>query len=338
MKNRAWLILVFCGVLSSSLAAQQFRVNGYFSLDYLKGQSQSFFSQGSYQNARAGLIFSGEWTPQFSYALEIQSKDEMRFEIEQAWAGFFWSDTIHVKLGLYLVPFGKYNVSSRAFQTRSIQPPFPLNDVFPASWRDIGLLVEGKTGIFIYSAYLGNGLTEGENLRAGQQFKDNNHDKGRGSRLGFLVSQNIEVGLSYYSCKIDDEDKRGLSLKGVDLTWFDETYTLSGEYVRADIENPEPFSKGTAEGWFLIGSFSLGSISPFVAFEKYRYEDPFHGAGYAGPLAAGLGIFENRSRWAAGLVATIHPNFLVKLEYDFNKQQNLVLKDNVFLVQAAVHF
>lgn len=337
MNNRPVLLLVLCGVLAGSVFAQT-RVNGYFSADYLKGQSQSLFRKGSFQNTSAGLLFYGEKTPAFSYALEIQSNAAVRFEIVQAWASFLWSDALHLKLGLYLVPFGKYNESSRAFQTSLVQPPFPLSEFYPQNWRDIGLLVEGKTGFLAYSAYVGNGLAEAENLRAGQQFKDNNRDKGRGARLGFHLSQSLEAGFSYYAGRIDEENQRNLLLRGWDITWSGRSIRLAAEYAKAEIENPAPFSKGIAEGWFILCSINVGALSPLVAYEKYTYEDAFHGERYAGPLAAGRGIFDHRSLWAVGLVYAPHENFFLKFEYDFNRESNLELRDNVFRAQAAVHF
>jgi hypothetical protein len=337
MMNRFPSALALVGLFAVPAAAQV-HINGYFSADYVQGQRQSSFSLGSFQGAQAGLVLSGEWAPRFAYALEIRSRDVAKFEIEQAWLSFLWSEAVHVKVGLYLVPFGKYNESARPFQTRLVQPPLPVDDVFPSSWRDIGVLIEGKSEFLVYSAYLGNGLAEAGDLRSGQQFMDNNRDKGRGGRIGLLLSQALEAGVSYYSGKIDAENKRGLTLKGVDVTWSDARLHLTGEYVRAEIENPAPFAKGTAEGWFALGSFDIGSLSPFVAYQKIDYADPFHGAGFAGPLTAGMGVFDKRSLWALGLVATLHPNVLLKFEYDLNKESGLEVKNNVLRAQAAVHF
>ena len=337
MTKRFSSALVLVGLLMAPAAAQV-RINGYFSLDYGDGQAQSALSRGSFHEPQAGLVLSGEWSPRFAYTLEVRSRGVARFEIEQAWAGFRWSEAVQIKVGLYLVPFGKYNSSARPFQTRLISPPLPVGEVFPSSWRDIGLLIEGKSGFLVYSAYVGNGLAEGENLRAGQQFMDNNKDKGRGGRIGFLLSDAFEVGLSYYSGRIDAENDRGLTLKGVDLSWSDARLHLSGEYIKAEIENPAPFSQGTAEGWFALGSFDIGSLSPFVAYQKYDYEDAFHGPGFAGPLTAGQGLFDKRSLWGFGLIATVHPNILLKFEYDVHKESGLELKNNVFRAQAAVHF
>ena len=337
MTNRFLSALVLFGFVAIPAAAQV-KTNGYFSLVYGQGQRQSDISRGSFGDIQAGLVLSGEWATRFAYALEIRSRDVAHFEIEQAWAAFHWSDAVQIRVGLYLIPFGKYNQSARPFQTPLVQAPLPVSEVFPSSWREIGLLIEGKSGFLVYSAYIGNGLAEGENLGAGQQFADNNRDKGRGGRLGFLLSAAFEVGVSYYSGKIDAENDRGLTLKGVDLTWSDTSLRLSGEYVKAEIENPAPFSRGTAEGWFALGSFDIGSLAPFVAYEKINYEDAFHGPGFAVPMTPGLGLSDKRSLWAFGIVATVHPNILLKFEYDLNKESGLELKNNVFRAQAAVHF
>ncbi len=331
-------VLFIIGIVAGGTAFGQVLMNGYFSMDFLKGQKQSSYAHGSTENIRAGLIFSGEWTPQFSYALEVQTKEAMRPEIEQAWAGFTASEAFQLKLGLYLVPFGKYNASGRAFQTSLVESPYPVGEFFPSSWRDLGVLVEGKIGFLQYAAYMGNGLAEGENLRAGQQFKDNNSDKGKGVRLGFTPSQSLEIGVSYYKGKYDDTDERNLSLQGLDATWTATNFNIKAEYSRALADNPAPFSRGKAEGFFVQLWLNLGNLSPVVAYEKSRYEDAFHGPGFASPLQSGLGMFSDHSRWAFGLVYSPHQNFLLKVEYDVNREKNLELQDNIFRAQVAVHF
>jgi hypothetical protein len=337
MKKRL-AALFFIGLIGTGSASAQIRMNGYFSMDFLKGQTQSPFAKGSFENVRAGLIFSGQFSSQFSYALEVQTKQEMRPEIEQAWAGYTASEAFQLKLGLYLVPFGKYNSSGRAFQTSLVESPYPVGEFFPSSWRDLGLLIEGKIGFLEYSAYLGNGLAEGENLTAGQQFKDNNKDKGKGVRLGFYPSQNLEVGVSYYLGKYDDANTRNLTLQGVDATWTASNFNMKAEYSRALVDNPDPFSQGKAEGFFVELWINVQGFNPVVAYEKSKYEDAFHGIGFAGPLQTGLGIFSNHSRWAFGLMFSPQENVFLKIEYDVNHETNLELKDNVLRAQAAVRF
>jgi len=337
MIRRASPILALVGLLAAPAAAQV-AVSGYFSLDFSLGQTQSIFSQGTFHEAQAGLLLSGAWTERLTYVLEVRSRGVSRFEVEQAWAAFGWSDAFRVRAGLYLVPFGKYNASARPFETRLLSAPLPVGEAFPSSWRDLGLLADGRSGFLTYSAYIGNGLAEGEDLRAGQQFTDNNRNKGYGGRLGFLLSDALEAGLSYYKGRIDAANERGLTLKGADLTWASARLHLSGEYIRADVENPAPFSQGTAEGWFALGSYALGALSPFVAYETFDYKDAFHGPGFAAPLTAGLGVFDKRRLWAFGLTAAVNANILLKVEYDVHKESDLELRNNVFRAQAAVHF
>ena len=335
-KQQAALFLL--GMIAAGTASAQVQMNGYFSMDFLKGQKQSSYAQGSTENIKAGLIFSGQWTSQFSYALEVQTKEAMRPEIEQAWAGFTASEAFQLKLGLYLVPFGKYNSSGRAFQTSLVENPYPIGEFFPSSWRDLGILVEGKIGFLQYAGFLGDGLAEAESLPAGQQFKDNNSDKGKGGRLGFTPSQNLEVGVSYYTGKQDDANERKLSLLGFDATWTATNFNMKAEYVRALVDNPALFSRGEAEGFFAMLWLNLGQLSPVVAYEKSKYEDSFHGPGFEVPLQSGLGVFSDHSRWAFGLVYSPHQNFLLKIEYDLNREKNLELQDNIFRAQVAVHF
>jgi len=335
---RKQLLPVLSLWLGLSLPAfSQLHLRGYFSQDYLKGQADSAVPQGSFENIRAGLIFSGEWSPQFSYALEIQAKDFNRFEVEQAWATFRWSEAVRVRLGLYLVPFGRYNESGRSFETRLVERPLPVSLNYPASWRDIGAVVEGKIGFVTYSAYIGNGLAEADSLGAGQQFRDNNRNKALGGRLGLLLDQGLEAGASYYSGRMDPANSRGLSLLGFDATWASRGMRLSAEYSRAKIDNPAPYAAGTAEGYFVLFSFDIAGLSPLVAYEKNRTEDAFHGPGFAAGPLPGAGIFDNRNLWAVGLVYAASPNILIKLEYDFNRE-SAGLKNDIFRAQAAVHF
>jgi len=96
---------------------------------------------------------------------------EWKPEIEQAWMGWTYSAAFRVRLGLFLVPFGRMNEANRPYQTMLVAFPYPYGEVFPASWREIGAMLEGQTGIFRYSAYIGNGLAEADTTASGQQIQ-----------------------------------------------------------------------------------------------------------------------------------------------------------------------
>jgi hypothetical protein len=217
-----------------------------------------------------------------------------------------------------------------------VKAPLHVDELYPSSWRDIGLLAEGKWGGIVYSAYLGNGLAEESRLSRSQQFSDNNKDKGKGARVGLSLGDGLEGAVSYYVSKYDQGSERNLVLKGVDLKWLMEGFQLISEYARADLENPSPFPKGKAEGYFVQISFNISGLRPVGSYQKLSYRDPFHGEGFAG--SEGLGIDEEKIRWTIGLVYYASSNVVFKVEYDLNREREQEINNNILLVQMALNF
>jgi len=334
MKFKSSFFLI--GLLACSLPLQG-ELSGYLSFDFVKGQTDSFASEGTFQKALIGLLFFGDLTPNLDYFAEARFKDETRLEMEQALLRIRPSRTFSLKLGLFLVPFGRYNTSNRPHQTVLVNPPLPVANFYPLSWRDIGLLVEGRWRGFFYSAYLGNGLGEGQNLSAGQQFRDNNKDKGKGVRGGLSLSQEFEAGFSYYQGRYDAKNERSLILKGVDLSWVAEGVYLLAEYTQAEISNPPGIDRGKAEGYFIQASFDMGLLRPVGSYQKLNYRDVFHGQEFL-PDLGGEGIDEDRSRWTLGIVYTATANTFFKIEYEWNREKEIEVKNNLFLFQVALSF
>ncbi len=325
-------------VLLTAAAPGQIRLNGYFSSDYTQALGKSSGRWSSFGNPAAGLIVSGEWTPQFNYVLEMRTGADWKPEIEQAWAGWNYSEAFRVRLGLFLVPFGRTNEANRPYQTLLVAYPYPYGEAFPASWREIGAMVEGRTGIFRFAAYIGNGLAEADTPAHGQQFSDNNKNKAYGLRAGLSLSQELEIGGSYYRGRQDAGDARSLVLYGADAAWVTKNVRCTAEYTRADIDNPASFARGRADGWNVQLGLNFGQFTPLVAYAKSKTSDPFHGLGWTAGGAAGAGILANHDRWALGASYALYANILLKLEYDIQKDTLLGRKDNVLRVQAAVHF
>lgn len=335
MKNKK---IFFFFIFFAFLASAQGKINSYLSFEYIKGQAESNISQGSFQNAQFGLVFSGEISQRIGFFSEIRFKKDNTVEIEQALLRLKSSESFSLQLGLYLVPFGKYNQSNRPHQTALIEDPLHVERMYPSSWRDLGILLEGKFSGLLYSAYLGNGLSESENLNGAQQFKDNNPDKGKGVRLGLALSREIEVGYSHYRGKYDEGNERSLVLQGWDLSWSARSFQFLAEYSKANLENPENFGKGKAEGYFFQLASNVDNLQFVVSYQRAKYQDPFHGKGFIRPDYAGVGISEEKSRWALGLVYLIAQNVFFKLEYDFNREKEFELKDNTLLAQIALSF
>lgn len=336
-RNILIVLSLFITVFPQDMRAQ-FKAGGYFSFQYENGESQADFPDGTFRRVQAGLLFTGESNKIFLYDLEIRFKTETSVEVEEAWIAIQPSPGFHLRLGFYLVPFGKYNRASRPHETDLIQTPLHLEALYPASWRDIGLLAEGNIGIFNYSGYLGNGLREAQDVPSGQQFKDNNADKAAGGRVGVLLSQSCEVGLSYYRGKYDDEGSRSLALQGADVTWQTDSFLFFYEYGKALIDNPEEYASGETEGHFLLLSLKIGEFSPLISYQVVKSGDPYHGPGFLAGVSPGSGISSELKRWAVGLTYRPSANIVIKIEYDFNKEKDLDLKNNVFLGQVALQF
>jgi hypothetical protein len=318
-------------------AAAEYKLNGYLSGQYQNGQIASDSPDGSFGWVRAGLLFSGTAASIFTYGLEARFKSENQLEIEEAWAGVGNASSFQLRLGLYLVPFGKYNTANRPFQNPFVQTPLLQANLYPESWRDVGLLAEGKWSGLGYSVYLGNGLGEGQDLRDGQQFEDNNGQPAAGGRAYFTLSQGFEIGGSYYKGSYDDQGQRDLELWGADATWKSQGFLITYEYGRANIDNPEGYGSGLAEGHFVLASLTLGELTPFASYQTLKYIDPYHGEDYQDPLLA-AGINADINRWAVGLAYSPAPNFQFKAEYDFNGETGVEIDNDIFLAQVAVLF
>lgn len=323
-------------LFASCLTALQARINGYLSFAYLKGQEQTDVSRGSFESGQAGLVFSGELAAGFEYLAEFNLSPEAGFEFDQALAVFKPSESFSLKAGLYRVPFGRYNSANRPHQTLLVKSPLNIETTFPLRWRDVGVLVEGRTRSFFYSVFLGNGLAEEESLSQGQQFKDRNRDKGKGGRFGLVLGQAFEVAYSHFRGKYDEGNARLLVLQAVDLAWALEGITIFSEYTRARLDLPD--GQGHAEGFYVMASFEMDRLRPVASFQRIKYEDGFHGPGFLSPDAAGEGISENLKRWTVGFVYSLAENLLLKFEYDFNREKDIEIKNNSFSIQAALSF
>ncbi len=335
--KKSVLLAALMALLAAALPGQV-RLNGYFSSDYTQPLDKSSGRVGSFGNLDAGLIVSGDWTSQFNYVLEMRMGESWKPEIERAYLGWNYSDAFRLRVGLYLVPFGRMNEADRPYQTMLVAYPYPYGEAFPASWRDIGAMLEGQTGIFRYAAYIGNGLAEADTLADGQQFSDNNKNKAYGLRLSFSLSQELEIGGSYYHGRQDAADTRNLVLYGADAAWVTKDVRCIAEYTQADIDNPASFAPGRAEGWNVQLGVNLGQFTPVLAYAKSKSSDPFHGLGWTADGGIGAGILANHDRWALGVDFAPYANILLKLEYDIQKDTLLDRKDNVLRIQAAVHF
>lgn len=325
----AIVIVLLAGLALPARAQNEVKYGGYLSFEYVKGQTESDSPRGSLENLLAGFLVAGTVSQKFGFAVEAQARGVSSFDLLQAWAGFLPSKTFTARAGLFLVPFGSWNRASRPHETILVRTPLNLEPLFPSYWRELGLLVEGEVGVLAYAAYIGNGLAETDGTVPAQQFSDNNTDKAKGGRIGLLLGQGLQAGVSYYTGKYDEQNLRDLVLEGADLAWVTEQWEVRGEYTKAFLENPQPFERGESEGFYVLAAMSFRSLQPFGSFQKNTYVDSYHGGG----------IDLDRSRWAAGIRWVLGQTLFLKFEYDWNKEKEaVVLKNNQFQAQVGLSF
>ena len=313
---------------SQSQGQSQVKYGGYLSLEYVKGQLESAFPKGVIQYPLVGFLAAGQVGQQFGFAIEARALSLSSFDLAQAWVGFLPSRAVTIKAGLFIVPFGAWNRSSRPHETLLIRTPLNLEYLYPPMWRDLGVLIEGEVGVLSYAAYLGNGLAESDALGSGQQFNDNNADKAKGGRVGLAIGGAARAGVSYYTGKMDDQNMRDLTLEGADFAWVTGQWEVHGEYTKAAIENPPPFENGKSEGYAIWATMGFRSLQPIGSFQKVKYDDLYHGGG----------ILRDQSRWTLGLRYVLSSTLFIKAEYDWNKEKEPVLKNNQIQVQMGVSF
>jgi hypothetical protein len=325
-----FLLLVL--VLTARLAAQteiaaEDKTHGYFSMSFLKGQKGGEYSRGSFGEVGAGILFSGHFTPQLQFRLEIRSRSEARFELEEALLDLEISKALNVHLGMHLVPFGRFNRRNRPQEQKLVRVPLVVEAAYPASWRDIGLMVSGQLSFLNYAASLGNGLGQGSDQEPAQQFTDNNAAKGLTGRLGLRWSKEVETAFSYSRQAFDREGRRTARLWAADGAWNTDNYELAGEYIILEYERPADIGGSMkTEGWYVELAFNYQTLWPVVSYQRLSL------------TPAAVEEADRKSRWAVGLLWLLRPGILFKAEYDWNREPGHEIKDDLFSFQVAVSF
>ena len=200
------------------------QVGGYLAAEYAKSEAEGLDPEGTFGNPLAGVVLSGQLAQRVSFTTEASFYHWNSFDLNQAWLSFQASEYFNAKLGLFIVPFGFYNENNLPHQMDTVTLPLNIVYLFPLTWRDVGVSGSGMVSGLEYAVYLGNGLSEGEYLSDGQQFRDNNRNKGWGGRLNLALGDGLSVGYSYYRGKYDDDNSRYRTMQAGTAAWTTSDY------------------------------------------------------------------------------------------------------------------
>jgi hypothetical protein len=334
MKNRFIVSLALLVWMGGALFSAQ---NGFISFEYAKGQEQSEAELGIFRNIEAGILFSGSLAPRFDFLTELSFEYGGGYAIEQALLGYRASEAFVLKFGLFAVPFGSFNETNRPHLNPLVSTPLNVDYLLPRRWKDVGIVLEGTISGIFYSAYIGNGIGEDEDLASSQLFLDNNMDKGRGGKVGIYLGQGVDVSYSRYWGRYDGDNTRDCRMQALAANWLGRGFQAHFERIWTVLQNPMDWEDGEASGYYVQAAFDVDNLQPFVSLQTLSYQDPFHGPGFV-PDQGGEGIALDKTRWAAGLIYFPAPGILFKFEYDWNKDNNSEIQDNVYVFQVAVSF
>lgn len=206
-------------------------VHGYAVIDGVLNETAPFTFDLHYFNVFVGARIGD--AVQAEIQLEHEHSEE--FAVRFGQVDVRAADWFVVRVGLFLVPFGRYNEYLYPEYLEPV-PRGPLvlfmRNVIPVVWNDVGVQVRGTFDLgdhnaLGYSVYVINGLVqrddeatpeieEGGALRDMRgNFRDLDADKGVGARL-FAHGDLYEVGFSFYTGAYRSDGGRRLYMGNVD--------------------------------------------------------------------------------------------------------------------------
>ena len=276
--------------------------------------------------------------------------------LEQAWASYRLAPWASLRAGALLVPFGNVNVDHYAPARDVISKPLVSYVVAPSDWTDNGLGLSGSLVLggewslrydLVTVAGLDADVTALGTRAARQPFgSDNNNDKALAGRVAWKHGAGLELGMSGYRGRYDDEGRHLLAGWAVDALVAAGPFRLTGEYDRFVADRAAGESAVLA-GWYVRTSFDLAER----ALRRGRHGQAFPEArlslvgqydevDLAGPLAGGWE--ENReSRWTLGLNYRPAHAWVVKLDREWRRAAARTLvfgEEDAFLLSIGFIF
>ncbi len=206
------------------------------------------------------LVLSGQPHPQVSFFSELEFERAATVGgprggevlLEQAYVDYAINDSLALRGGVILVPFGNNEADHYAPLREVIARPLSSRLIAPSDWTDNGFGLVGHRELSAdwqldWEAYLIAGLDSGigpgglRNARQGFG-EDNNNDKAIAAHLTLRRNDQLALGLGLYDGDYDDAGQLRLRGLGLDFSWRLDRWRFSGEYLamRAERSDGDP--------------------------------------------------------------------------------------------------
>ena len=265
--------------------AERVSVGGYSEFTFSdRGDGDSNFDM-----LRLVPKFSARIAPKFFFNSEIEFEHLAdvakggEVVIEQAYLDFLMRPELNLRAGGVLVPFNQLNVLHDGPLRELTDRPLVDRVIVPTTWTEPGVGLYGTarigSGVSVnYETYLVNGLGPGlsdeKGLRSARRggLKDNNRNKAWVGRLGLVPTRRLELGVSAYKGKWDDENRLDLSILGADWTYRRGPFKLLGEWARARVDRDAAAVAGGVPprltGYYLEASYRRGRWTPVLHLSR----------------------------------------------------------------------
>ncbi len=227
------------------------------------------FKRNTFITPRAVIGLAAAITPKLLFNSEIEFEFAGKeVEVEQAYLEYRFNQKFSLRGGVIAPPLGRFNLFHDSNLQDIVPRPLVSTFVIPSTYKDAGVGVLGAFNIgqrskVGYEVYLVNGLRSdegGELAREGglfeskgnNRFFDNNPQKSVVGRLMFSPALGLELGVSGYRGKHDNQGLYNLSIWAVDWKFAKGGFQVLGEYARASVQRPGEDESEIAARHFLL--------------------------------------------------------------------------------------
>jgi hypothetical protein len=316
------------------LKTDRLKVGGYMDFRYVtRGLDEGFEIRSNADEANPGLTDvtnfkrNGFTAPRLVLGVAAALTDKLLFnsevefefagketEIEQAYLEYRFHPQFNFRGGIIVPPLGRFNIFHDANLQDITTRPLVSTFVIPSTYKDAGVggLGEFKLGRrarLTYEAYVVNGLRsdEGGELareagifesKGNNRFFDNNPQKSGVGRLMFSPILGVELGLSGYRGKHDNQGQYNLSIWALDWKFSRHDFQVLGEFARNSVQRlPEDALEKAAQQF--LQSLPRGDYFNTFEFLDTNINEP---------------IFDHPGRSAGGIYTEVryrfHPQWL----------------------------
>lgn len=312
---------------------------GYVYTEYFSGKDIVDTFDVHYLN----VSIAGRLHERLSYRTEFEFEhgggDAEPPFVEQAYMDVWLMRNMGLRIGAILTPFNRFDDFHAPLENLLVTRPQASREIGVSAWKEVGVNVHGN--LFVhndfylnYDLYTINGLGAGSRLRNSRHYRDNNDAKSLGFRLSGVFSDRWEAGASYSHGAWDDGGEYGLKMYGVHFLGKVESLNLYAEYAKAFSDNPAPFDRGEADGFFVQASYLInGKFRPTVRYEALDYLD-------SGALLGRKPTDKDVRIIALGLNYYLTRGIVFKVEYDFIREggRKPHADNDLLALQAAFRF